>query len=538
MHIYTGQVACAGVVTGSSLSIGPSLTTLPDKSEQTYETFSNAIKTTKAQLQRLIDSKKDIEEEILEFQISLIEDDEFLEQVLKNYHENGSFSSLWNNALNEMIAEYESEENSYFRARSEDLKDLKLRVLRNLNGDGISEIINTNDAGKKHNDLILISEELTPSQFIETNWENCSGIVLIRNSPNSHVAILAKSKGIPMLTGTNLDISQIDSNVPVILDCINGDFIIEPDKETEKYYDKVISDLKERKFFEKDFLNEQAISKDGIKVEVQINVDNLLENPDLPSDYCDGVGLTRTEFLFSRGYLPDEDEQFGFYSNLINWAKGKPVTFRTFDAGGDKPIPGLTQGNDLNPYLGLRGVRLSLAEESVFRTQLRAILRASCLGKVKIMIPMVTENSEIQSVRKLIKEEISDLQNNGVSASMPELGMMVEVPVAALQIEDFDVDFYSIGTNDLIQYLASVSRNNPSVSKLYNADYPALWKLIASISAHGKEKGREVSVCGNIASDSKYTQKLLTAGIRSFSVNASSVAALKAEIRSKKLNLN
>ena len=538
MHIYTGQVACAGVVTGSSLSIGPSLTTLADNSEQTYETFSNAINTTKAQLQRLIDSKKDIEGEILEFQISLIEDDEFLAQVLNNNNENESYSSLWNNALNEMISEYEAEQNSYFRARSEDLKDLKLRVLRNLNGDGISEIINTNDTGKKHNDLIVISEELTPSQFIETNWENCSGIVLIRNSPNSHVAILAKSKGIPMLTGTNFDISQIESNVPVILDCINGDFIIEPDKETEKYYDKVISDLKERKFFEKDFLNEQAISKDGIKVEVQINVDNLLENPDLPSDYCDGVGLTRTEFLFSRGYLPDEDEQYGFYSNLINWAKGKPVTFRTFDAGGDKPIPGLTLGNDINPYLGLRGIRLSLAEESVFRTQLRAILRASCLGKVKIMIPMVTENSEIQSVRKLIKEEISDLQNYGVRASMPELGMMVEVPVAALQIEDFDVDFYSIGTNDLIQYLASVSRNNPSVSRLYNADYPALWKLIASISAHGKEKGREVSVCGNIASDLKYTQKLLTAGIRSFSVNVSSVAALKAEIRSKRLNLN
>ena len=538
MHIYTGQVACTGVVTGNSLSIGPSLTTLPDSAEQTYETFSNAINLTKVQLQRLIDSKKDIEGEILEFQISLIEDDEFLAQVLNNNNENESYSSLWNNALNEMIAEYEEEENSYFRARSEDLKDLKLRVLRNLNGDGISEIINTNDTGKKHNDLIVISEELTPSQFIETNWENCIGIVLIRNSPNSHVAILAKSKGIPMLTGTNLDISQINSNVPVILDCINGDFIIEPDKETEKYYDKVISDLKERKFYEKDFLNEQAISKDGIKVEVQINVDNLLENPDLPSDYCDGVGLTRTEFLFSRGYLPDEDEQFGFYSNLINWAKGKPVTFRTFDAGGDKPIPGLTSEKDINPYLGLRGVRLSLAEESVFRTQLRAILRASCLGKVKIMIPMVTENSEIQSVRKLIKEEISDLHNNGVSTSMPELGMMVEVPVAALQIEDFDVDFYSIGTNDLIQYLASVSRNNPSVSSLYKADYPALWKLIASISAHGKAKGREVSVCGNIASDSKYTQKLLAAGIRSFSVNASSVAALKAEIRSKKLNLN
>ena len=340
-----------------------------------------------------------------------------------------------------------------------------------------------------------------------------------------------------MLTGANLDINQINSNVPVILDCIKGDLIIEPDKETETYYDKIISDYKERKFYESDLLQEPAISEDGIQVKVQINVDNLFDKPDLPSENCDGVGLTRTEYLFTRGYLPDEDEQYEFYSNLIIWAKGKPVTFRTIDAGGDKPIPQLTPENEMNPYLGLRGIRLSLSEIRVFRTQLRALLRASCLGKVKLIIPMVTENSEILSVRKLVKQEISDLRNKGVMAEMPELGMMVEVPVAALQIEDFDVDFYTIGSNDLIQYLASVSRNNPSVSGLYHADYPALWKLIASVTAHGKAKRREVSICGNIAGDSKYTQKLLAAGIRSFSVSTSSVYAVKAEIRSTSLNL-
>jgi phosphotransferase system enzyme I (PtsI) len=208
------------------------------------------------------------------------------------------------------------------------------------------------------------------------------------------------------------------------------------------------------------------------------------------------------------------------------------------DGGGDKTIPQLTPKHEVNPFLGLRGVRLSLANEQVFRTQLRALARASSLGEVKIMIPMVTENFEIQAVRKLLKDEVAKLLDRGIEAKIPQLGMMVEVPIAALQIENFDVDFYSIGSNDLIQYLTSASRDNPEVVNLYHAEYPALWELIAAVASHGNAVGREVSVCGNIAGDTKYTSKLLAAGIRCLSVTATSIAPVKAAVRRARSILN
>jgi phosphotransferase system enzyme I (PtsI) len=538
MHIYTGQVACEGVVIGNSLNVSTEHHQSFSEDDNSAETLSHAINISKIQLQKLIESNKKIEGEILEFQISLLEDSEFLKPVFKRLELSESGSLAWSFVLDELIAEYSSEEDSYFRARSEDLKDLKQRVLHNLNGFGFSELIQGKDNQEDCKEQIVIARELSPSQFIETNWENCSGIVLINNSPNSHVAILAKSRGIPMLTGADLDLRQVNSNVTVILDCVNGDFIFEPDRKTVVRYNAIIEKYRDKKDFEKTLLDKPAITEDGVTIQVQLNMDDLLNNPDIPPEYCDGVGLTRTEFMFTRGYLPDEEEQFQYYAKLIHWAKGKPVTFRTMDAGGDKPIPQLTPENESNPFLGLRGVRLSLANEQVFRTQLRALARACCLGEVRIMIPMVTENREIQAVRKLLNDEVAKLLYKGVGAKIPQLGMMVEVPIAALQIEDFDVDFYSIGSNDLIQYLTSVSRDNHSVVNLYHAEYPALWKLIAAVASHGNAVGREVSVCGNIAGDTKYTSKLLAAGIRCLSVTATSIAPVKAAVRRARSILN
>ena len=538
MHIFSGQVASEGIVIGCSLNISSDHDHSISEDDDSAETLSQAINISKTQLQKLIDSNKKIEGEILEFQISLLEDSEFLKPLFTSDDLNESASISWCNMLDELISEYSSEDDSYFRARSEDLKDLKQRVLHNLNGKGFSELIQADANPRNSKDKIVITKELTPSQFIETNWENCLGIVLIKNSPNSHVAILAKSKGIPMLTGADLDLHRINSNATVILDCVKGDLILEPNRETVGIYKTKISKYRQEKDYEKTLLAKPAISEDGVTVQVLLNVDDLLSTPEFPPEYCDGVGLTRTEFMFTRGYLPDEEEQLQYYSKLIYWAKGKPVTFRTMDAGGDKPIQQLTPEKEINPFLGLRGVRLSLANEPVFRTQLRALARASCLGEVKVMIPMVTKNSEIQAVRKMLHDEVAKLIDSGVKAKAPQLGMMVEVPIAAMQIEDFDVDFYSIGSNDLIQYITAASRDNHSVANLYHADYPALWQLIATVAAHGKAVGREVSVCGNIAGDSNYTAKLLSAGIRCLSVSATSIAPVKAAVRSSRAILN
>src|SRR2546422_68561 len=241
-----------------------------------------------------------------------------------------------------------------------------------------------------------------------------------------------------------------------------------------------------------------------------------------------GIGLTRTEFLFhGGGALPDEETQYRFYSRLIGWAAGKPVTIRTLDAGGDKPIPGLTPHGESNPFLGVRGIRLSLAHPDVFRVQLRALARAAALGPLKVMLPMVTTPAELDEVREMLREEAAALGARGIVATVPPLGIMVEVPAVAIAIGRFDAAFYSIGTNDLVQYVTACSRESADLSALYDPLNPAVLELIARVAAHGRASGREVSVCGEMASDPELVPHLLDAGITSLSVAPSALGRVK-----------
>jgi phosphotransferase system enzyme I (PtsI) len=269
----------------------------------------------------------------------------------------------------------------------------------------------------------------------------------------------------------------------------------------------------------------------GDTVLVKINADSVEMLTKINPEHCDGIGLTRTEFLVKDGHLPDEEEQFQVYSNLVLWSSGKPVTIRTLDAGGDKPIEGVTI-NERNPFLGFRGIRVSLKFEEIFRIQLRALLRAAVLGPVQVMLPMVTVAEEVEEARKMMSEEHLKLQKRNINVQMPKLGMMVEVPLAALAIETFNVDFYSIGSNDLIQYLSATARDNQTVSHLYHANYPSFWQLISRISAHGRKTGREVSICGDIASNPDYLDKIMECRISSLSVSPGSLAHVKTYLAS------
>ena len=269
----------------------------------------------------------------------------------------------------------------------------------------------------------------------------------------------------------------------------------------------------------------------GEPVAVMINVDDpaLLDGIDPAT--CDGVGLTRTEFLFhGKAELPDEAAQQAVYRRLLAWAGDRPVTIRTLDAGGDKPIPGLTPEREDNPVLGVRGLRLSLARPEIFRVQIRALLRAAPLGNLKVMLPMVTAPREFDEARSLFEEELADLQSEGSAAAMPALGMMIEVPAAALRIAEFAADFFSIGSNDLVQYTTACSRDNPGVAGLYDALDPAVLELIGRVVAGGRARDREVSLCGDMASDSAGLQALMERGLRAVSVAPAALARVKAEI--------
>ncbi|HYZ34065.1 MAG TPA: putative PEP-binding protein, partial [Crenalkalicoccus sp.] len=251
---------------------------------------------------------------------------------------------------------------------------------------------------------------------------------------------------------------------------------------------------------------------------------------------CDGVGLVRTEFLFRAGAaLPEEETQLAAYRRILRWAAGRPVALRTLDAGGDKPIPGLTPEGESNPFLGLRGLRLSLAHPATFRVQLRALARAAAEGPARIMLPMVTRPEELAVAAALLEEEVAALAAAGVAAARPPLGIMVEVPAAALGAARFAVDFYSIGSNDLVQYVMAAGRDIGAVAALQDPADPAVLELIARVAAAGAARGVEVSLCGDAAAEPALVPALLDAGLRAFSVAPRAVGAVKAAIATHRL---
>ena len=279
------------------------------------------------------------------------------------------------------------------------------------------------------------------------------------------------------------------------------------------------------------FLDKPAVTKSGETVSVMINVAGPEDIESLDPGHCDGVGLVRTEFLFHGSAVqPDEETQYAFYRDIVRWAAGKPVTLRTLDAGGDKPIPGLTVDGETNPFLGIRGLRLSLRRPEVFKVQLRAMLRAAALGPVKIMLPMVTAPEELAAARAILAEARRELAEEGAELGEAAFGMMVEVPSAAIAIDEFDADFYSIGSNDLVQYVTASGRDVAGLGALARPDCTAVLRLIARVARHGRETGREVSLCGDAAGDPAVLPRLLEAGLRVVSVAPTALARTKAAI--------
>src|SRR6202047_1691315 len=415
-------------------------------------------------------------EAILAFQIALLEDDNLAAPAFALIAGGEAANRAWSAALASQIASYDGADDPYFRARASDLRDLRDRVLRHLAG----EADQTVPAG-----VIVAADDMPPTMFLATDWRD-GGLVLRRGSPSSHVAILARSRGVPMIVG--IDVDHLEDGTEALLDADAGLLIVDPDSDTRAHYRQRRAEQSQIRQATAAFSG-PAFTADGEPVQVMINVTGLAELKELDPAQVDGIGLMRTEFLFQgRQNLPTEEEQYQIYKRMIEWAAGKPVTIRTLDAGGDKPIAGLTQPGDINPFLGVRGVRLSLRHLEVFRAQLRALARAAVSGNLKVMIPMVTVPEELDRCRALLVEALEELRREGQVAQMPPLGMMVEVPAAALAIEDFNADFFSIGSNDLIQYVAAASRDEPQLADLARPSR-AVFNLIGHVVKFADSSG-------------------------------------------------
>jgi phosphoenolpyruvate-protein phosphotransferase (PTS system enzyme I) len=458
---------------------------------------------------------------IMGIQEALLEDEALIETALVAISYGEAADTAWRDSMAHEIAGYEAAQDEYFRARAADLIDVRDRVLRHLTG--------ASSSFHAAPGTVLIAPDLPPSMFLSHDWSRGGAVVLAQGSTSSHVAMLARARGVPMVVGVDPSCRAQDI---LVVDGDSGQVIAHPKAETLAGVGKRQAAAAVAKSEAQARVVEPALTKDGTYIAVMINVATPDDVVDLSPKSCDGIGLVRTEFLLADGALRDEHRQFDLYSRLVAWAEGRPVTIRTFDAGGDKPIPGYTVEGEKNPFLGLRGIRLSLRHTDVFRIQLRALARAAFLGPVKIMLPMVTQARELVEAGELLAEVVSGLEREGKDAVRPALGIMVEVPLAAIAVDQFDAAFFSIGSNDLVQYVTASSRDGRESGEFGDVTDLGVLRLITAVALHGAETGREVSLCGDAAADPHAIPALLAAGIRTLSVAPGLVAATKHAIRS------
>ncbi|KYK46119.1 phosphoenolpyruvate--protein phosphotransferase [Bradyrhizobium diversitatis] len=459
--------------------------------------------------------------QILEFQVALLEDEDFIEAIFTAISEGDAADVAWRSALDEQIADYNSAEDEYLKARCSDLADLRDRIISILRGGG-------GEAPKIPSGAVVCADDLPPSRFLEIDWSAGGGLALLRGSPTSHVAMLARARGIPMVVQLGA-IPEIGATA--LLDGEGATLELDPSAEQLRLFEKRREIHRKSRASARAILRRPTASWRGERIKLLINIQRVEDLDHADAQYADGIGLMRTEFLLAeRGGLPDEETQYRAYDAVMRWADRRQVTIRTFDAGGDKPVPGFTIDGEANPFLGVRGLRLCLARPEIFSVQLRALARAAVQGNLRVMFPMVTAPHEFESGRKLFAEVVQRLQAEGIAAMLPELGIMVEVPAAALAIATFKASFFSIGSNDLAQYVLACDRSNGALAPLMDPLNPALLELIARTAEHGRRAGTSVSLCGDMAGDPRCLPALLNCGLRELSVNASALAQIKQTI--------
>jgi phosphotransferase system enzyme I (PtsI) len=511
--IFTGPVVTFDV---ACLASKPARNAALERSE-----LDAAIAAAITAITTLAANNKGAAADILEFQIAMLQDDALKAQALAAVDQGSSAADAWWTALENEIAGYVNSTDENFFARAADLKDIRDRVMRTLAGETKMQM---------QSGSIIVGEDLPPTLFLETDWSQGGAIALKGGSSSSHVAMLARSRGVPMVIG--LGEAWPGTYERAIVDGTAGLVHAAPPPELIAAYAKRSAKDAEHRDADRQFLMSPARRRDGTRVDLQINIASVEELDHLNPASCDGIGLMRSEFLFRDGVtLPNEDEQYSAYRKMLEWAEGKPVTIRTLDVGGDKPLRGLTSEGKRNPFLGLRGVRLTLARPEIFRTQLRALARAAIHGNLKVMLPMVTLPRELEQSAVLFDQCVAELQSEGKTCGRPPLGVMVEVPAVAIAPELFtQAAFFSIGTNDLTQFVMASSRDETSAADLQDVAHPAIAKLIAGVTAFGHANRIPVSLCGDMASVPQHLPLLMQAGVTSLSVAPAALARVKSAL--------
>ena len=426
--------------------------------------------------------------------------------------------------FSEMFA---SMDDDYMKARAADVKDISSRLIQNLLGQDEEYLADDEPS-------IIVAEDLSPSETVQMNKDKILGFVTVHGSTNSHTAILARMMNIPALIGVPMKLDDLHSGMLAMVDGFSGEVVFEPSEEICNFARKRIQEEKEKAQLLKSLKGKESITADGHKINIYANIGSASDVGYVLENDAEGIGLFRSEFLYlGRRDFPTEDEQFFAYKQVLQTMAGKKVIIRTLDIGADKQVEYFGLGKEDNPAMGYRAIRICLKQPDIFRTQLRALLRASVFGNLSVMYPMITSTEEVKQIYQIVEVVRKELEADNIPYKMPEQGIMIETPAAVMISDELAemVDFFSIGTNDLTQYTLAIDRQNEKLDEFYNPHHKAILKMIQMVIENAHKAGKWAGICGELGADMKLTEAFVRMGIDELSVAPSMVLKIRKIVR-------
>ena len=495
-----------------------------------------ALKASQEQLQKLYDKAvKEVGEAsaaIFEVHQMMLEDEDYLEAIqsmIRTEQVNAEYAvAVTGDNFAEMFA---SMDDDYMKARSADIKDISERLVRNLSGQGDVDLSSIEPS-------VIVADDLSPSETVQMDKDKILAFVTVHGSTNSHTAILARMMNIPALIGVNMNLEELQTGMTAVVDGFGGKVTFEPDEELKAQTEARMQEEEEKLKLLQELKGKENITLDGRKINIYANIGSVADIGYVMENDAGGIGLFRSEFLYlGRNDFPTEEEQFQAYKQAVQMMAGKKVIIRTLDIGADKQVDYFNLGNEDNPAMGYRAIRICLKQPEIFKTQLRALLRAAVYGNLSIMYPMITSTEEVKRIYKIVAEVEEELKAQEIQYKIPEQGIMIETPAAAIISDRLAemVDFFSIGTNDLTQYTLAIDRQNEKLDEFYNPHHEALLRMIQMVVDNAHKCGKWAGICGELGADPTLTEQFVRMGLDELSVAPSMVLKLRKIVREMKV---
>ena len=507
-----------------------------EDTEAEVKRVDEALKASQEQLQKLYDKAvREVGEAsaaIFEVHQMMLEDEDYLEAIqnmIRTEQVNAEYAvAVTGDNFAEMFA---SMDDDYMKARSADIKDISERLVRNLSGQGDVDLSSIEPS-------IIVADDLSPSETVQMDKDKILAFVTVHGSTNSHTAILARMMNIPALIGVKMDLEAFQSGMTAVVDGFQGIVTFDPDEETKVQTETKMQEEAEKLKLLQELKGKENVTLDGCKINIYANIGSVGDIGYVMENDAGGIGLFRSEFLYlGRNDFPTEEEQFQAYKQAVQMMAGKKVIIRTLDIGADKQVDYFNLGNEDNPAMGYRAIRICLRQPEIFKTQLRALLRAAVYGNLSIMYPMITSTEEVKKIYEIVAEVEEELKAQEIQYKIPEQGIMIETPAAAIISDKLAemVDFFSIGTNDLTQYTLAIDRQNEKLGEFYNPHHEAILRMIQMVVDNAHKCGKWAGICGELGADATLTEQFVRMGLDELSVAPSMVLKLRKIVREMKV---